>query len=131
MGVTVAGTEGTLSVRYDQARALRICRWPRPFEDEAHYEDVPLREDRVLPGGAAPIEYRSYPARPAHYFADGNRCAAFDLMQAVENDRQPACGVGDAVTTLEIIYGIYRSSLTRSAVSWPITDRTHPLEAGE
>jgi hypothetical protein len=131
MGVTVAGTEGTLNVRYDRARALRICRSSRPLEDEAQYEDIELREDRVLPEGTAPIEYQSYPAQPAHYFADGNRFAAFDLMQAVEDDRQPACSVGDAVTTLEIIYSIYRSSLTRSAVSWPITDRTHPLEEGE
>ena len=128
MGVTVAGTEGTLSVRYDRTRALRICRSSRPFEDEAHYEEVQLREDRVLPEGTVPIDYKNYRPQPANYFADGNRFAALDLMQAIENDRQPACSVCDAVTTLEIIYGIYRSSLTRSAVLWPITDRTHPLE---
>ena len=42
MGVSVAGTEGILSVRYDSNRKLSLSRTPFPPEDEAVYEEVPL-----------------------------------------------------------------------------------------
>jgi len=128
MGVTVAGTEGTLSVRYDQARALRLCRSTLPPEDEAHYEVVELLEDRVLPKGTVPIDYPNYGPQPAHYFGDGNRFAALDLLQAIDEDRQPLCSLHDAVTTLEMIYGVYASSLERRTIAFPLEDRTHPLK---
>jgi len=128
MGITVAGTEGTISVRYDGTRALRVCRSALPPEDEARYDVVELREDRAVPRGATPFDHERYEAQPAHYFAEGNRFAALDLMGAIEEDRQPVSSAYDATTALEMIYGVYASSLERRAIAFPLEDRRHPLE---
>ena len=127
MGVTVVGTTGTLSMRYDMARKLRISRSVMPPEDEIHFDEIELREDRVVPTGAAPFDYEHYGTSPARYFADNNRFVALDLMRAIEEDRQPDSSVGDAVNVLEMIYGVYESSLKRKAVALPLKNRTHPL----
>jgi len=60
MGITVIGTEGTLSIRFEDSRdrplrPLRISRLPGPPEDESHFEIVPLTEDRTIPG-AEPLD---------------------------------------------------------------------------
>ena len=127
MGVTVVGTTGTLSMRYDTERKLRISHSVLPPEDETHFEAIELHEDRVLPSGAVPFDYEHYGPAPAPYFADNNRFAALDLMQAITEDRQPTSSVVDGINVLEMIYGIYESSLTRSAVALPLKNRKHPL----
>lgn len=132
MGVTVVGTAGALAMRYDDARHLRICRASDVPEDEAHFETLELPpEDRALPPGAAPLDYAHYGPRPSRYFADNNRFAAWDLLQAIEEDRQPRSSVYDAIHVLKMIHGIYASSLTRRAVAFPLSDRSHPLRACE
>lgn len=128
MGVTVAGTEGTLSMRYDMERKLRISRSTLPPEDEASYEEIELREDRVIPAGSTPLDYENYGPKPSRYFADCNRFAALDLTQAIEEGRQPAASVYDGVNVLEMIYAIYRSSLECQPMTLPLVDRTHPME---
>lgn len=127
MGVTVVGTKGTLSMRYDTERTLRISRSVLPPEDETHFEAIELHEDRVLPAGAAPFDYEHYGPAPARYFADNNRFVALDLMQAITEGRQAISSVADGVNVLEMIYGIYESSLTRTAVALPLKNRKHPL----
>ena len=128
MGVTVVGTRGALAVRYDEARDLRICRAPFVPEDETHFEVLELPpEDRILPPSAAPLDYEHYGPQPAHYFAENNRFAAWDLLQAVEEDRQPQASVHDAVHVLEMIYGVYAASLSRQGVPLPLKNRAHPL----
>lgn len=131
MGITVVGTEGSLSVRYDQQRALRMSRSALPPEDEARYEALALTEDRTLPEGIEVIDYTGYRPQPADYFADCNRFAALDVMGAIAEDRPPCCSIADAVTTLEMIYGIYASSLQRRAIPFPLVDRRHPLEVAD
>ncbi len=127
MGVTVVGTTGTLSMRYDMERKLRISHSVLPPEDETHFEAIELHEDRVVPSGAAPFDYEHYGTSPARYFADNNRFAALDLIQAITEGRQPESSVSDAVNVLEMIYGVYESSLKRKAVALPLKNRKHPL----
>ena len=127
MGVTVAGTTGTLSMRYDMDRKLRLSRSALPPEDEARYETIDLLENRVIPTGAEPLDYAHYGPSPSRYFADNNRLVALDLMRAIEEDRQPDSSVCDAVNVLEMIYGVYESSLKRKAVALPLKNRKHPL----
>ena len=100
-------------------------------EDEAHFEtlELPPRTGRFR--WAAPLDYAHYGPRPSRYFADNNRFAAWDLLQAIEEDRQPRSSVYDAIHVLEMIHGIYASSLTRRAVAFPLSDRSHPLRACE
>jgi predicted dehydrogenase len=127
MGVTVVGTEGMLSVRYDMERKLRISRSALPMEDEATYTEVELHEDRMIPTGAIPLDYEHYGPKPSCYFADNNRFAALDLIQAIEENHQPEASVFDATRVLEMIYGIYASSLEQRAIAIPLEERTHPL----
>lgn len=133
MGLTVIGSQGALSLRFrdiggKEAR-LRLSRRPGPPEDETCYEEVPLSEDRVIPG-AAPLDYSlcGQPDIPiAPFFLEANRFAVWDLMGAIEEGRQPTSNVYNARLALEMIYGIYASALAGRVVSFPLADRTHPL----
>ncbi|HCA48304.1 MAG TPA: gfo/Idh/MocA family oxidoreductase [Armatimonadetes bacterium] len=132
MGITVSGTEGALSMRFDDAatRTLRISRSRDPLQYGARFEDVPLREDRVIPG-AEPLDYSLCGQKDiprARYFLEANRFAAWDLMRAIEKDRQPLSNVTHARLALEMIYGIYAAHLARGLVSFPLRRRDHPLE---
>ena len=122
MGISVAGSEGILSVRYDNDRKLRLSRSAFPPEDEALYEEVPLVETRVIPGAEAP-DFGNF-----RYFTENNRFAAWDLMCAIEEDRPPIANASNARTALEMINAVYASQLAGRIVRFPLADRIHPLE---
>lgn len=122
MGVSVVGSEGILSVRYDNDRKLRLSRTAFPPEDEAAYEEVPLTETRTIPG-AEVIDFGGF-----KYFTENNRFAARDLIRAIVEDRQPEANAYNARTTLEIINGVYASSLAGRVIPLPLKERKHPLE---
>ena len=127
MGITVAGTQGALSMRYtlttaEGERKLRLTHSRGAVEDAADYEEVPLFEDRIIPG-AEPLQMEFMP-----YYSINNRFAAWDLLNAIQEDREPVAGVREAVKVLEIIQGIYQSQLTGRRITLPLTDRKHPLE---
>jgi len=58
---------------------------------------------------------------------DGNRLAVLDLMDAVENGRDPISSAEDARWALEMIHGIYASHLAKGHMPLPLLMRTHPL----
>jgi len=58
----------------------------------------------------------------------GNDLAIVDLIDAVENDRQPISGARDAVAALEMILGAYEAQITGRRVHFPL-QRRHPLLA--
>ena len=60
---------------------------------------------------------------------EGNRLAVLDLIDAIEEDRDPISSGRSAVAALEMILGAYASQITGARVSFPIADRRHPLEA--
>jgi len=138
MGITVVGTKGTLSIRFEDGatrphRPLRISRLPGPPEDESDFRVVPLAEYRTIPGaeplddslcGQTDIPY-------ARLFLSSNRFAVWELMRAIEEDRQPVSNIYSARLAVEMIQAIYASSLSRSVVTFPLTDRTHPLARRE
>ncbi|MBD3293479.1 MAG: gfo/Idh/MocA family oxidoreductase [Armatimonadia bacterium] len=131
MGITVVGTDGALSMRFDDAatRTLRISRSRDALMYGARFEDVPLTEDREIPG-AEPLDYslcgqKDIPV--ARYFLEANRFAAWDLIRAVEEDRQPVSSAYDARLTQEMIQGIYAAHLSGGMVRFPLADRRHPL----
>ena len=111
MGVTIAGTEGCLSVRYDQHRDLRLSHSSGPPEDDSRFEAVPLLETRNIPR-AIPLDYSLFPCATPQYFMDNNRFAAWDLLQAIKEKRPPLAGVSQARLSLEVIEAIYASAYT-------------------
>ena len=50
-----------------------------------------------------------------------------DLIEAIEQNRQPLSSASDAVAALEMIVGAYQSQLTKARVSFPMKNRQHPL----
>ena len=133
MGITVIGTKGTLSIRFEDGktavRPLRISRLAGPPEDESEFEIVPLTEYRTIPG-AAPLNYSLCGQTDIPYaklFLESNRFAVWDLMRAIEEDRQPVSNIYSARLVVEMIQAIYASSLSQSVVTFPLADRTHPL----
>ena len=131
MGIVVAGTKGAFSVRYSGERRLRISRnFPVPMEDEAGFADFPLE---ALPEirDAEAFDYDKYGLNrqsAAHrYYADNNRRAAWNLLQAIDHDEPLLAGIESAVDSLEMIVGAYRSALTDRPVYLPQKERNHPL----
>jgi predicted dehydrogenase len=137
MGLTVVGTNGMLSMRFNDAAApicsLRRARKSLPLESGAEFEEVPLVETRLTPG-AEPLDF-SLSGQPdipwAPRFLEANRFAVLDLMHAIEEDRPPVSNGCTARTTLEMIYGIYAASLSRKEIPLPLVSRDHPLTIRE
>lgn len=57
----------------------------------------------------------------------GNVAAIKDLLAAIEEDRQPICGVYEARATIEMIMAIFESQRLGKAVALPLENRKHPL----
>lgn len=124
MGIRVMGTEGVLSLRFDDAgnQPLLISRQRCYPENNPEFEAVPLIEDRVIPG-AEPLDasLAGSPNVPhAPWFLAANRFAVWDLMQAIEADREPVATLEDARVVVEMIHGIQVAHLERRTVTLPL-----------
>ncbi len=134
MGISVSGTKGAVAMLFDDGansskRHLRISRGtPQPDGMEC-FEDVPLVEDRVIPG-AEPLDDSccgtDIPRAP--FFLEANRFAAWDLIQSIRQDRLPIANQYNARLAVEMIHGVYASHLARKTIYFPLADRNHPLE---
>uniref|UniRef100_UPI0035633B04 Gfo/Idh/MocA family protein n=1 Tax=Mariniphaga sediminis TaxID=1628158 RepID=UPI0035633B04 len=133
MGVCVIGSKGMLSLRFSDAhrepQPLRFNNAPCAPANETVAETIELHEERVIPN-AQPLDYsllgtQDVPLGPI--FIEAGRFAVWDLMQAIQEDRQPIANIYDARAALEMIYGVYASHLAKSPIYFPLTDRRHPL----
>jgi predicted dehydrogenase len=131
MGVTITGSKGVLSMRFCDGPSpkprLLISRQPGLHEEYARFEEVVLTETRHIPGAEAP-DYSLY-GNLGRIFPWANRFAAWDLMQSIEQDRLPISNIYNAGITLEMIYGIYTSSLSGKRINFPLHDIAHPLKS--
>ncbi len=134
MGICVIGSKGMLSHRFSDAQRepqpLRYSNAPCAPANESFCEIIHLQENRAIPG-ALPLDYsllgkEDIPSGPI--FIEAGRFAVWDLMQAIQEDRQPITNIYDAQMTLEMIYGVYASHLAKSPVDFPLKERKHPLE---
>jgi len=129
MGICVTGSKGMLSYRFSdgqkEPQPLRFSNAPCAPADECVNEVIELKEERVIPG-AEPIDDSLYAG--GTIFQEAGRFAFWDLMQAIQEDRQPITNIDDARMVVEMIYGIYVSHLAKSPIDFPLADRRHPLE---
>lgn len=131
LGIVVTGTQASIAVRFENNRSLRICRnFPTPNEDESRFEEVFVATPPEIPG-AAPIDYKQCVLNPANaghrYYADNNRRIAWDLLQSIERNRPLLSSATDAIWSLEMIIGAYRSAVERHPLTFPLIERKHPL----
>lgn len=59
----------------------------------------------------------------------GNRAAVLDLLEAVENGREPRCSAADGRATVEMILAAFESARVGSPVDLPLQVVGHPLSA--
>jgi predicted dehydrogenase len=57
-----------------------------------------------------------------------NAVMVADLLDAIEQDREPACSARDGRWTIEMAVGVYQSQKSGARVAFPLKDRRHPLE---
>ena len=57
----------------------------------------------------------------------GNVAAVQDLIEAIQKDRQPACGMYDGRAIVEMISGVFASQQAGKPVTLPLVDRGNPL----
>jgi len=122
MGVTVVGEEATISV-YGNECEYTLSRGPHSAGVDGNFETVRLEQEPGVPG-AKPLERHDFIAR-------GNRRAIWDMIQAIEEDRDPVSAGRDARWALDMILGVYASHLQGGAVPLPLEDRRHPLDPPE
>jgi predicted dehydrogenase len=133
LGITVIGTKGNISMRFNDnvpvESELHISRIPAPPEDLTNYEKVELTEYRNIPG-AEPLDYSlcgKYNIHPKPMFLEANRFAAWDLMKAIQEDRLPISNQYNARMAQEMIYAIYESALSGQLTRFPLASHQHPL----
>ena len=61
------------------------------------------------------------------YFTENNRLAAWDLMNAIDEDREPVASAAETVVTMELINGMYESQFRKKRIALPLADRRPPL----
>lgn len=57
----------------------------------------------------------------------GNVAACKDLLQAIQEDRQPECSLFEGRTTVEMIAAVFESHRVRQPVELPLKTRVNPL----
>jgi predicted dehydrogenase len=88
-----------------------------------------LRSPAWVPGKTAP-QWEEIPGPGAEIVGNwdrANNTMALDLLDAIERDREPACGARDGRWPVEMTAGIYQSQITGSRVAFPLADRRDPL----
>lgn len=62
-------------------------------------------------------------------YLTANALMVEDLLDAIEQDREPACSERAGRWTVEMTQGLYASQLSRRPVDFPLRERAHPLAA--
>jgi predicted dehydrogenase len=116
-GLQIIGSKGVIDFKIDREPLARICRG-NPFEllPKAW---VPIASTGIGTAESDP----TIAARVANH-----QVAAEDLIASIHLDRQPQCGLADAVQTVEMISAVFESHrLGGQNVSLPLEDRRHPF----
>jgi predicted dehydrogenase len=135
MGISVIGNKGMLSRHLSDAhhhrQPLLFGNSPCSHAETLFTETIPLAENRIIHGAVPLLEAFGGKEKDITLgitFGEARRFAVWDLMRAIEENRQPVCSVYDARIVMEMIYGVYASHLRKTPVAFPLQDRTHPLK---
>ncbi|HEY4202750.1 MAG TPA: Gfo/Idh/MocA family oxidoreductase [Devosiaceae bacterium] len=122
-GITLVGTEATLSLRFFNDNCsmskLKISRSAQVPEEGGDFVVLDIAPEPVPPGSPA-LDTGYPPAR-------GNRQAVWDLLKAAEEGREPLASGRDGRWSLEMALGIYASHLAGKRLTLPLAERRHPL----
>jgi predicted dehydrogenase len=91
-----------------------------------------LRTPAWVPEGGAkwePIPVEQKVSIDAQGVDLANGLMVLDLLDAIEKDRKPACSEIDGRWIIEMISGIYRSQIEGKPVTFPLAERSWPLDS--
>jgi predicted dehydrogenase len=116
-GLHVYGTRGQIALRTGSLPPCFLLEDPSwsPGQSRALWE--PITSAGV--GGPEPLTDTS--------LRYGNSLIAQDLVECIEQDRQPPGSIEDGRAALEMILAVYESHRANAPVTLPLKDRTHPL----
>lgn len=107
-GLDLYGSRGIMSIRAGFEPEVSLCASPR-------WNNAPWTR-LELPGNP--------PRRDMHA---ANRAVVADLLEAIENGREPRSSGRDARWTIEMCLALYHSQLSGGRVYFPLRKRAHPL----
>jgi predicted dehydrogenase len=109
-GLTLCGSDGFAAV---------------PLKDVPSKEPHLLRSPSWTPDRGEQWERVNYP--PGQRFStreDANRAMVLDLLEAIEQDRPPACCARDGRWTIEMVSSVYQSQWSGGRVAFPLSRRS-------
>ncbi|MDB5311659.1 MAG: ntdC 2 [Gemmataceae bacterium] len=116
----VRGTKGMIHLGFGALPPAYLCEDPTwmPGKSKVPWQEVT---------SAGPGKPETLTARDLD---NGNVWIATDLMDAIEQDRQPLGDLADGRAALEMILAVYESHRQDRPVELPLTNRRHPLATG-
>jgi predicted dehydrogenase len=113
----ILGSEGILEIRegtMPPVKYLADSSWS-PGMSGKEWQDV----SSAGIGEPEPLKGRHYETR--------HGLAILDLLDAIENDRRPACDARASRAVTEMILSVYESHRQNAPVSFPLESRVHPF----
>jgi predicted dehydrogenase len=125
-GMELVGEKGQLSLRGGFTK--RLLRYPRPFivPGEPFDRWQPVITPHVEAGDVPGDEAKTVDS--ATLVQRANHRLVRDLLDAIENDREPASSGERARAALEMIQAIAAAHVHGGRVTLPLQERTHPFE---
>jgi len=114
MGLELYGSQGVISIRGTSEREVYLLDSPlwSPGE-QTDWERIESPKWEAIP-----VEER---------LVRTNRLLAEDLIEAIEENREPVSSGADGRMALEMIMGVYASATSGARVPLPLPEREHPL----
>jgi predicted dehydrogenase len=111
-GVTLCGSRGILYMPLTSVPSAPpyLLRSPSWVSDQGGWERIPVEDESENDRHRA------------------NALMVEDLLQAIAQNREPACSARDGRWTIEMVLGVYRSQQSGGRVPFPLPDRQHPLD---
>jgi predicted dehydrogenase len=119
-GLQIFGSRGIIEVLTGYLPSVKLLKDPAwsPGRGDAKWQNVTTagidQPEPLKPAGG-----------PLH---PGNVAALEDLLDAIEQNREPKCGVLDARATVQMISAVFESHRVGGPVKMPLENRQHPLE---
>ncbi len=116
-GIDIYGSKGIVTIRIDNEPIIFVLQdssWA-PGGKDAKWE--------LLPDAPPPL-----PTDNKELTNTMNGFATADLLEAIEQNREPGVSMQKARDALEMIMGVYDSYITGQAMKFPLKERVHPLK---
>lgn len=107
-GLDLYGSRGLMTIRAEMEPVVQVC-------STARWTDAPWTR-LSLPGNPPPRDTN-----------EANRALVADLLEAIEQDREPKASGRQALWTLEMAMALYESQQSGGRVYFPLRNRDHPL----